>query len=692
MPPELQMQPDRATIRLYLEKLTERWHELPEPAWLEMRALAPDMTPLVCRFCLDMLDEAVDFAANCNASRGIYAMANPTRETAPASGARDADVIGSCLAWIDCDDPASADAARHFAGPRRSMVVLTGRQPHDRPHVYWQLSEWVTDMAAHRDLLVRMAAHFGSDPRVVNPSRILRVPGTINHPAQHKRALGYVTEMVELRVADTAERVPFERMSRVFPAIAPRPASPATTSPSGIYIDTGGGPEAMDRAAAVQAALSGTEWHNNVIRVVASYVAKGLSDDEIHALTDPLTLPGYATEQTRREVQTAINGARAKGFAPAQEVVRSFDHPPAGTEAPGQDAGAGAAQETAQDAPPAWKIQTAAEFVADFVAPEYLIDGVVQRGRLYTLTGPTGTGKTGVMLYAATAIATGSQFCGLDTEPGDVLFLAGENPDDVRARVIATLEANRIEAAGLRLHFVAGTFSIRQDMAKLRRAAAGLPNLVMVVVDTLAAYFDGDDDNSNAQILDFARVVRTLTTWPGKPTVIMPSHPVKDVRKTNLVPRGGGALLNEVDGNLSLWKEDDAVTLHWQGKHRGPDFDPLTLELERWESPALHDRHGRLMPTVIAKPVLSVRAMDLAKRALTIETRILQSINDAPGLADLERAVRLGVPKATMQRRMSEMTRRKWLRPNGRKRALTEQGAEALKDGLGGVMGAGNDA
>jgi hypothetical protein len=35
-----------------------------------------------------------------------------------------------------------------------------------------------------------------------------------------------------------------------------------------------------------------------------------------------------------------------------------------------------------------------------------------------------------------------------------------------------------------------------------------------------------------------------------------------------VVPYGSGAILNEIDGNLTLWKkrETGVVSLHWQGK------------------------------------------------------------------------------------------------------------------------------
>lgn len=99
------------------------------------------------------------------------------------------------------------------------------------------------------------------------------------------------------------EPVEFERMMRAFPKAEPQAASTMS-------IDLG--QQAMDRQLAVQNVLAGEDWHHNMVRLVGSYVNKGLADEEIHAITDGFTLGGYTVEETRAEVQKAIDGARAK--------------------------------------------------------------------------------------------------------------------------------------------------------------------------------------------------------------------------------------------------------------------------------------------------------------------------------------------------------------------------------------------
>ena len=75
-------------------------------------------------------------------------------------------------------------------------------------------------------------------------------------------------------------------------------------------------PEAtkFDTKKAFREAQAGHNWHQNVLRLVGSWVAKGLSDEAIYKHSEALTLSGYSLEQTRLDFQPMIEGARNKGF------------------------------------------------------------------------------------------------------------------------------------------------------------------------------------------------------------------------------------------------------------------------------------------------------------------------------------------------------------------------------------------
>jgi hypothetical protein len=257
----------------------------------------------------------------------------------------------------------------------------------------------------------------------------------------------------------------------------------------------------------------------------------------------------------------------------------------------------------AQGAASAALVVTAEEFVTGFTPPDYLIDGIMQRGYLYSLTAKTGAGKTAITMYLSQCIARGRPVARKEVKQGSVLFLAGENPDDIRARFLVLAEAYGFQPVDIPIHFIAGVVDVAQSLPVIRAAAEAISDLLLVIVDTAAAYFTGDDANSNTQQGAYARVLRELSFLPGKPAVLVNCHPVKNASRENLTPMGGSAFLNEVDGNLTLWASDDKSTLHWQGKFRGPEFEPISFQMETRTSSAVVDSKGRLMPSVVALPI-----------------------------------------------------------------------------------------
>ena len=323
MVPEAEIKADKQTVTAFLSEIVNGWEELPERAVLELRCLFPEKTPQIARFnptpsgMSDLADHAIElnrFGLN------AYVVVNPVRADAQSRSAKDEDIIASHYFWADGDDEEAANSIRNFAGPKYTMAVMTGKVPSPRPHIYWRTDEWVMNLPAWTGIQKAIAARLSTDPTVVNPSRIMRLPGTINWPTDKKAAKGRVAELTTLRTDydDDREPVSFDQMLRAFgPGPSSVPLSQQAQAASGLSIDLG--PQPMDREAVRIRALSGEQWHDAVIRLVASYVAKGLQDHEIHALTDHLTLAGYSVDQTRAEVQQAIDGARRKGFAPAQD-------------------------------------------------------------------------------------------------------------------------------------------------------------------------------------------------------------------------------------------------------------------------------------------------------------------------------------------------------------------------------------
>jgi AAA domain len=281
-------------------------------------------------------------------------------------------------------------------------------------------------------------------------------------------------------------------------------------------------------------------------------------------------------------------------------------------------------------------IKTSREFIAGFTPPDYLIDGLLQRQFIYSLTGQTGSGKTAIALLLAYCIATGTAIGQREVQGGRVIYFAGENPDHIRQRWIAMAEHLRFNVEAINVHFVEGVIPLKELEDAIRQEITDTGPATAIIIDTAAAYFLGDDENSNPAMGAYARLLRRLTRMPGGPTVLVNCHPTKNAGADNLLPRGGGAFLAEVDGNLTCSRSDTVVSIHWHGKFRGSEFDTLTFETRNTTADLLKDRKGRPIYTVHAVQLSEQEATSRANQGRKAEDAVLIMMLDAespPSLA-----------------------------------------------------------
>jgi hypothetical protein len=331
-------------------------------------------------------------------------------------------------------------------------------------------------------------------------------------------------------------------------------------------------------------------------------------------------------------------------------------------------------------------VLTAQQFIDGFTPPAYLVTGVMQRGYLYSLTARTSHGKTAVALYVAQCVARGVTMHDRAVKAGTVLVLAGENPDDIRARYLIMADAYGFDPEKLAMRFIAGVVSIADRLDEIRAAAEAIGDLMLVVVDTAAAYFPGDETNSNAQQAAYARLLRQLTFLRGKPAVLACCHPVKNAARDNLTPMGGSAFLNEVDGNLTLWANSERQTiLHWQAKFRGLEFDPLAFELLGATSERVKDTDGTLMPSVVAKPISESTLEASEEVAEKDEDKLLETIHRNPNNSFAELGRKMGCSKIRVQRLMERLREDKLVQKRrNNKYSLTVAGKKEIGVGKGG--------
>jgi hypothetical protein len=134
----------------------------------------------------------------------------------------------------------------------------------------------------------------------------------------------------------------------------------------------------------------GDHWHNNLVRLVGHWIARGWSDAEILSFAESVTLPNYTVAQTRREMQAMIAGGRRKwGIENASHNIQ----PEAPQRPPIID-------------PRNWSGKP-------LPAREWLVENWIPMNHVTALYGDGGMGKTLLAQQLLTSVATGREWLGL---------------------------------------------------------------------------------------------------------------------------------------------------------------------------------------------------------------------------------------------------------------------------------------
>lgn len=146
-----------------------------------------------------------------------------------------------------------------------------------------------------------------------------------------------------------------------------------------------------------------------------------------------------------------------------------------------------------------WLEPVTADWLAQPAPLKWIIKGWMPEKCLGMLHGPSGAGKTFVMLSFAMSIATGQQWQGKATKPGCVVYLAGEGNYGLRSRVAAWMQETGhtdadmfVSKSGCDLNTAEGW---TKAMQYLRRVAQ-TNTILMVVVDTLHRFLKGDENSA----------------------------------------------------------------------------------------------------------------------------------------------------------------------------------------------------
>lgn len=272
----------------------------------------------------------------------------------------------------------------------------------------------------------------------------------------------------------------------------------------------------------------------------------------------------------------------------------------------------------------------AADFLTEILPPEYIIEPMLLRGQIAAITAPTQHGKSAVSHLFSISVGLGKVYTSFRARHGRSLMLFGENAGNAKLQFFATCLYYGIQPEELRDRVVIYPYggSILEAVNYIGSEAGSgqWGEFDFVNLDTSAAYFDGDDENSNALLREHASMQRRLTMLPGHPNVLSNCHPKLNATRDCLIPRGGSAFLNEIDSNLTLWNDGTMITLH-HTKMRGPPFDPISFKLDDY---LLKFANGKTMAVPVAVPISDSEQLALMDEHYQEEKTLLDAMRTRP--------------------------------------------------------------
>ena len=177
--------------------------------------------------------------------------------------------------------------------------------------------------------------------------------------------------------------------------------------------------------------------------------------------------------------------------------------------------------------------KTVKEFCKACRPARRIVGNFVEAGYVYFLTAPAFAGKTQFATTLMHAIAAKlDNLLNIEVRGGRVAYLALENPDDTRKRIMGQRYRYSLDHDELATKItIIDEFTRRnakgEPISPLINAGVELRQdceengpLSIVFVDSYQAAFAGDNFNDNTDMLDM-RLCRDLTQLPGNPAVIV---------------------------------------------------------------------------------------------------------------------------------------------------------------------------
>lgn len=479
-----------------------------------------------------------------HAARNVYFSVNEPAQGAPNTKLKKEHIARVRAIFVDADPRKSApfdeerqrlaklaDAARRSPCPPTYVVDSGGGY-----QFFWQLAEKLPAADAANAKWAEeqgrgLAFAIGGDP-IQNVDRIMRLPGTTNHPDEKKRSRGRAAAPARMISAELGRTYREADLRAYAPPRAPGEAEDcseeiATLQRSIDMIAVAAGPSEATRANLQRAAahdprlaeilagkpLRGDDQSGSAYRaaLVARLCTAGLftpieyaqiATTLPHCNTDKQTPEGWPRQFAREWCNIGVKHQVEHWFTPLEDDEENLN--------PFEAQARAAMRDPANQADPDRfkfiSLDHAAELALTH-STKPLIKGLLDQGAMTVLYGDSNIGKTFVALTLAFHISDGRKFANLKTNQFDVLYVALEGGVGILKRSKAVYD-HFAPTNPERFHLLREPINLSDpdaDLPHLLAALGRLPQIGLIVIDTASRALAGGDENSSVDMGAFVR-------------------------------------------------------------------------------------------------------------------------------------------------------------------------------------------
>lgn len=514
-------------------------------------------------FGIDQIHDAVDFAHRKNAARcNVYVGVALRDPDVPLFGrCDDSDHYATTTVGGDLDtaEASAAAPARTRALPP-SFIVCTGQHPHTRLQPFWSLAEAVTDPEQHRALFGGIADTLDGDRAVTNPSRVMRLAGSIAWPTKPGR-VAELTSLIPLKYGHRTYTA--EEIARAYPAsdkvhaIATHKNDPIERKGAGAL---GLGAEQI---------TDGREAYmrDTILAVLIQWVGENGAVPEPQELFDAawpqysakvdFSRPGRGPDEMMRKIVSTLRRferGQLRGLPDMDAVVARYEAKQKAEHKVEKKPLELPRQEPASNDTSRFQWLTASTGLTPVLNGNWLIKHVLPAEGLGVIFGRPGSGKTFSVMDIAMHVAAGIKWRGKKVRKAAVSYVSPEAGRLGVNRVIGWSRHHGIAwPVGFRLSPAAINLCSSAEDAELLIAdiKQNQPGCRLVVIDTLNRAMAGGDENSGEDMGRFValcdHIAKQLRAF-----VLVVHHSGKDAAKGS---RGHSSLLGAVSLELEVTKE-----------------------------------------------------------------------------------------------------------------------------------------